>query len=169
MYCSISEAWNEENTMSSLAKRFNNEYFSNNSDLNAEYYRINSNNFNDNKEHFKQNSKINETVNNNIKKSTEKVISVNNNLVSNNKDLKNTPKKNQLDDKTCNELINKVLSCDNCRSIIKKKLSLEQNISLDIFSNIFKNTNKEVVILTLIGLIIIILLDLFVKISKPLN
>ena len=48
MYCSISEAWNEENTMSSLAKRFNTEYFSNNSDLNADYYRINSNNFNDN-------------------------------------------------------------------------------------------------------------------------
>ena len=30
MYCSINDAWNQENTISNLAKRFNKEYFSNN-------------------------------------------------------------------------------------------------------------------------------------------
>ena len=162
MYCSISEAWNEENTMSSLAKRFNTEYFSNNSDLNTNYYRINSNNFNDNKENFTQNSNIKKTVDNNIQKSLEKVISVDSNLISNKKEDK------KLDNFYCNELIDKVLSCDRCRTIIKKRLRL-QYFSLDIFSNFFKNTNKEIIILILIGLIIIIMLDLFIKISNSLN
>ena len=29
MYCSISDAWNQENTMANLARRFNKEYFDN--------------------------------------------------------------------------------------------------------------------------------------------
>lgn len=174
MYCSISEAWNEENTMSSLAKRFNTEYFSNNSDLNTNYYRINSNNFNDTKEYFNQNSDIKKAVDDNIKTSSEKVISVNNNLVPSNVEVKKKDnkhkedKKIKLDNFSCNELIDKVLSCDRCRKIIKKRLGVEY-FSLDIFSNLFKNTNKEIIILILIGLIIIIMLDLFIKISNSLN
>ena len=74
MYSSISEVWNEENTMSSLAKRFNNEYFSNYNDLNTNYYKINSNNFNDN-EHFTQDDSIKETV-------KESVSNVSNNIIS---------------------------------------------------------------------------------------
>ena len=63
----------------------------------------------------------------------------------------------------------KVLSCDKCTSIIRKRLGLDYNISLDIFSNLFKNTNKEIIILTLIGLIIIIMLDLLIKVNNSLN
>lgn len=179
MYCSISEAWNEENTMSSLAKRFNNEYFSNNSDLNANYYRINSNNFNDN-EHFTQKSQIMETVEKNIKNSSKNIVGIDNNLVSIKSEVPKVETKivkpkirntlrNTLDDFSCNELINKVLSCEKCTSIIRKRLGINYNISLDMFSNLFKNTNKEIIILTLIGLIIIIMLDLFIKVNNSLN
>ena len=175
MYSSISEVWNEENTMSSLAKRFNNEYFSNYNDLNTNYYKINSNNFNDN-EHFTQDDSIKETVKESVSNVSNNIISIDQTKIPSKIEAPKTEKKGSrqpteiiLDDFTCNQLVNKVLSCKKCNSILRKRLGINYNLSLDFFSNIFKSTNKEIIILILIGLIIIIILDLFIKLSISLN
>ena len=41
MYCSISDAWSQENTMANLAERFNKEYFSNNAHQQIEHFKVN--------------------------------------------------------------------------------------------------------------------------------
>ncbi len=55
-----------------------------------------------------------------------------------------------------------------CR--LRKDEILENTYSMFItFNNLFRGTNKEIIILILIGLIIIILLDLFLRIGNSLN
>ena len=63
----------------------------------------------------------------------------------------------------CEDLVNKVLNCPTCKKLMIEKLNLDNNV----INNIFKNNDlKELTILILIGLIVIILLDLFIKIVK---
>ena len=63
---------------------------------------------------------------------------------------------------TCEELINKVLSCEKCKKMLIKKL-LSDNL---VIPNLNSNETKEIMILILIGLIIIIIIDLFIRISS---
>ena len=71
--------------------------------------------------------------------------------------------------KSCTELVNKVLSCPICKKMVLDKLNLG-NFPINFnFDSLLNGNNKELLILLLIGLIIIILLDLFLKISKSLN
>ena len=68
-------------------------------------------------------------------------------------------KKNDL---SCEELINKVLSCKKCKNMLIKRL-LTDNL---VIPNVKSNETKEILILILIGLIIIIIIDLFIRISS---
>ena len=68
-------------------------------------------------------------------------------------------KKNEL---SCEELINKVLSCEKCKKMLIKKL-LSENL---VIPNLNSNETKEIMILILMGLIIIIIIDLFIRISS---
>jgi|TARA_Y200000002_G_C22683199_1_gene664938 hypothetical protein len=68
-------------------------------------------------------------------------------------------KKNDL---SCEELINKVLSCKKCKNMLIKRL-LTDNL---VIPNVNSNETKEILILILIGLIIIIIIDLFIRISS---
>ena len=63
---------------------------------------------------------------------------------------------------SCEELINKVLSCEKCKKMLIKKL-LSDNL---VIPNLNSNETKEIMILILIGLIIIIIIDLFIRISS---
>ena len=161
MYCSIEDAWNQENTMSNLAKRFNKEYFSNNNDINDNYYRINKNHLDnqykpliENFDSSEEKPKINIPVNSNF---TAKKVEVE----------KETCPENE---KSCEKLVEKVLSCSKCKNLIIKKLNLKSKMPLEInFDSLLKGNNRELIILILIGLIIIIVLDLFLKLSKSLN
>jgi hypothetical protein len=63
---------------------------------------------------------------------------------------------------SCEELINKVLSCEKCKKMLLKKL-LSDNL---VIPNLNSNETKEIMILILIGLIIIIIIDLFIRISS---
>ena len=63
---------------------------------------------------------------------------------------------------SCEELINKVLSCEKCKKMLIKKL-LSENL---VIPNLNSNETKEIMILILIGLIIIIIIDLFIRISS---
>lgn len=162
MYCSISDAWNQENTMANLAKRFNNEYFSNNSDMNGDYFRINSN------QHFIENfsgissDELKEPV-----KKEEPKIEIKKEIVKVPNVVKKVQKvETKYKEYTCEELINKVLSCEKCRSMLFKKINL---FNPSLYNNLLIGTNKEIIILVLIGLIIIIILDLFLKITNSLN
>ena len=65
-------------------------------------------------------------------------------------------------DLSCEELINKVLSCEKCKKMLIKKL-LSDNL---VIPNLNSNETKEIMILILIGLIIIIIIDLFIRISS---
>lgn len=68
-------------------------------------------------------------------------------------------KKNEL---SCEELINKVLSCKKCKNMLMKRL-LTDNLVIPDFNS---NETKEIMIMILIGLIIIIIIDLFIRISS---
>lgn len=163
MYCSINDAWNQENTMSNLAKRFNKEYFSNNSDLNDNYYRINKNHLDSQYKPLIEN--FDNT--NNISKLD---IPINTNNLTVKKKEEKKEEKCPENEKLCEKLVQKVLSCEKCKNLIMKKLKLESTIPLELnFSSLLKGNNRELVILVLIGLIIIIILDLFLKLSKSLN
>lgn len=73
--------------------------------------------------------------------------------------LPDIKKKNDL---SCEELINKVLSCQKCKNMLIKRL-LTDNL---VIPNVNSNETKEILILILIGLIIIIIIDLFIRISS---
>ena len=61
----------------------------------------------------------------------------------------------------CIEEVDKVLSCPTCRKLINERLG-----NKNIFDQFVNDENREIIILILMGLIIIILLDLFIRISK---
>lgn len=163
MYCSIEDAWNQENTMSNLAKRFNKEYFSNNNDINDNYYRINKNHLDN---HYKP---LIEKFDNSEEKPKIN-IPVNSNHLGLKKKIEIKEEKCPESEKLCENLVNKVLSCSKCKNLIIKKLNLKTKLPLELnFDSLLKGNNRELIILILIGLIIIILLDLFLKVSKSLN
>lgn len=163
MYCSIEDAWNQENTMSNLAKRFNKEYFSNNNDINDNYYRINKNHLDN------QYKPLIEKFDDSEKKPKIN-IPVNSNYLVSKKKIDVEEEKCPENEKLCEKLVEKVLSCSKCKNLIIKKLNLKNKMPLELnFDSLLKGNNRELIILILIGLIIIIILDLFLKVSKSLN
>ena len=183
MYCSISDAWSQENTMANLAERFNKEYFSNNAHQQIEHFKVND----DIQENEIYGNDINNSNHGNIiqKPNVEPVSQIKNiptkilntNVIvqknSHNFDNKVVVKKEDqgliVKKYSCVELVNKVLSCDKCRNMILQRLNVNNTSLTDTIHNFFKGTNKEIIILILIGLIIIILLDLFLRIGRSLN
>jgi hypothetical protein len=191
MYCSISDAWSQENTMANLAKRFNREYLPNNTPQQMEYFKVNDSIQGNDKNDLYHGNVIQEQKVQQPQTNKIPTINLNTNLVKQKPNSKNDtqveqpaivqnhleildqhiePKKTISNKKySCTELVNKVLSCNKCRNIILQRLNINNTSILDSFNNLFKDTNKEIVILILIGLIIIILLDLFLRIGKSLN
>ena len=188
MYCSISDAWSQENTMANLARRFNKEHFDNTPNQ-MEYFKINNDLIkgNDSSPNYGNVSstqnidttpKYNNIPQNNLntnkvvnKQNTipEKHISDENLIVQESNLKKKLPEEIKYKDYSCLELVNKVLSCNECRNLIINRLKMNNYSITDSINNLFTGTNKEVIILILIGLIIIILLDLFLRVSNSLN
>ena len=172
MYCSIHEAWDNKNSLSNLSKRYQENF---NPSLNDELstYKINKNNVsytpkqkpklreredarynNDNSMVF--NSDILDTQTEEIQ--TEDII-LSEPDVEEVKPLKPIYKNKKVE---CEQLIKKVLSCPTCRRMLEKKLNVNKNP----LQNLVNNEMREIMILILIGLVIMIIIDLFIRISK---
>ena len=182
MYCSISDAWNQENTMANLAKRFNKEYFSNNISPQIEHFNLNENiegrnEFDSNFGNVNNESKIDTKPKlENVPKKTFNTNQVPvkpgylQKEIVNEKNPEKVVETKYVERKySCEELVNKVLSCNECKNMLLNRLNINNYSISDSINNLFSGTNKEIIILILIGLIIIILLDLFLRIGNSLN
>ncbi len=161
MYCTIHEAWDNKNSISNLSKRYQENFNSFDDQLST--YKIN-----DNQNNYSTHIKEREDARYNNDKSivfNEKILEKEDNQTE---DIQTEdiilspehPKKSKKEE--CEELIKKVLSCDICRKMLEKKLNLDKNP----FLNLINNEIREILILILIGLIIMIIIDLFIRISS---
>jgi|SaaInlStandDraft_5_1057022.scaffolds.fasta_scaffold02730_5 hypothetical protein len=181
MYCSIDEAWNNKNSIANLSKRYQ-ENFNDNTDNELDKYKINDNDLIQTKKEEqifvprqdeRQNTRQDERKDARYNKAPDTVY--NNNMLNDSEDLKTEdimlsteeplftiPTKPSLKkkDKECKDLVNKVLSCPTCRKLIENKLNKNP------LQNFINGEVREILILILIGLIIMILIDLFIRISK---
>ena len=159
MYCSLNEAWGNNNTIESLNKR----YESNIDKLSTKKFNIDSklnNTNNDSKSNYPKTTIHDDNIFENMTNECESTEDINTeDIMLKTEEEPKSILKNYLSNE---ELVNKVLQCPECRNMIIKKLNLINN-PLNILQN---NEIKEVTILILIGLIVIILLDLFFKIAK---
>lgn len=181
MYCSIDEAWNNKNSVANLSKRYH-EHFTVNNENELNSYKIDNNELNELKQEPqlfvpRKDARFNkapDTVyDSNILEESEDIKTEDIMLTSEEPKektfklpiksvLKNDEdEKDKKDKKDCKDLVNKVLSCPTCRKMIEDKLNNKNH-----FSNFFNGEIREVLILILIGLIIMILIDLFIRISK---
>lgn len=158
MYCSINEAWSNNNSMEILNKK----YKDNMDMLSQKQFKIDQsvNNIQIND----KSSKPTTTYNENIFNGAETEINTEDIMLSTEEPYTQYNVNRPILKQNCEELVNKVLSCPICKRLMIEKLNLNNN---NIFNNILKNNDvKELTILILIGLIVIILLDLFIKIVK---
>ena len=164
MYCTIHEAWDNKNSLSNLSKRYQENFNSFDDQLST--YKINENQLS----YINEKPKIEERQDaryNNDKSIVfnEEILEKENNQTEDiqTEDIilsSEQPKKSKKEE--CEELIKKVLSCNICRKMLEKKLNLDKNP----FLNMINNEIREILILILIGLIIMILIDLFIRISS---
>ena len=136
MYCSLDDAWNINNNISNIAKNYETKNETIEKTYNLKKKKIDS----------EVDSYFNEVLEN------DSIISSN---LNNNKKTLN-----------CEELVNKVLSCEKCRELVRLRLGIRPN---NLLNKYLTNDNKEIIILVLIGLIVMILIDLFIKISKSIG
>jgi hypothetical protein len=182
MYCSIDEAWNNKNSVANLSKRYQ-EHFTVNNENELNSYKIDNNEFNqlkqenqifvprkDSRKDARFNKAPDTIYDNNILEESEDIKTEDIMLTSEEPKeeektyklpIQSVLKKDEIDKKNCKDLVNKVLSCPTCRKMIEDKLNKKNN-----FNNFFNGEIREVLILILIGLIIMILIDLFIRISK---
>ena len=178
MYCSIDEAWNNKNSIANLSKRYQ-ENFTSNDENELDTYKINNNVINDTdekpvfikREDARFNKAPNTIYDNNILEESEDIKTEDIMLSSEEpkKDveyklpIKSALKNDdiELNDDECKKLVNKVLSSSKCRKMIEQKLNNKNPLH-----HFFNGEIREVLILILIGLIIMILIDLFIRISK---
>lgn len=165
MYCTIHEAWDDKNSISNLSKRYQENFNSFDDQLST--YKINDNH-NNYSTHIKPKVIEREDARYNNDKSiifNEEILEKADNQTEDiqTEDIilsSEQPKKSKKEE--CEELIKKVLSCDVCRKMLEKKLNLNKNP----FLNMINNEIREILILILIGLIIMIIIDLFIRISS---
>ena len=162
MYCSIDEAWSNNNTMKELNKRYNSHNkLSQPNDALSKTYNV-KNQLSD------QNNNIDsyfDDILENDSISSPKVILKKKIKKKDNKEKDNKEK----DNKDYNELVNKVLSCPKCRKLIMIKLGIRNKNRVNIVNQYLTDDNKELIILILIGLIIMVLLDIFIRISRSIK
>jgi len=174
MYCSIDEAWNNKNSIANLSKRYQ-ENFSVNPDNELNKYKINNNELTqtkkeetvfvqkqDERQDARYNKALDTIYDNNILNDSED-IKTEDIMLSSEEPSFTIPTKSSLKkkkDKECKDLVNKVLSCPTCRKLIENKLNKNP------LQNLINGEVREILILILIGLIIMILIDLFIRISK---
>ena len=176
MYCSIHEAWDNKNSLSNLSKRYQENF---NPSLNDELstYKINKNNISyksSQKPKFRErhdarynkddsmvfDNGIIDTQTEDIQTEdiqTEDIIlsSIEPEIV---KPIKSVYKNKKLE---CEQLVKKVLSCPTCRKMLENKLNINKNP----LQNLVNNEMREIMILILIGLVIMIIIDLFIRVS----
>ena len=165
MYCTIHEAWDNKNSMSNLSKRYQENFNSFDDQLST--YKINDNH-NNYSTQIRPKVIVREDARYNNDKSVvfnEKILEKEDNQTEDiqTEDIilsPEQPKKSKKEE--CEELIKKVLSCDICRKMLEKKLNLDKNP----FLNMINNEIREILILILIGLIIMIIIALFIRISS---
>jgi len=173
MYCSIHEAWDNKNSLSNLSRRYQENF---NPSLNDELstYKINKNEVSiSSKEKPKfrerQDARYNKDdsiiFDNDILDSQTEEIQTEDIMLSSvepekiKKPLKSVYKNKKLE---CEQLVKKVLSCPTCRKMLERKLNVNKNP----LQNLVNNEMREIMILILIGLVIMIVIDLFIRISQ---
>ena len=174
MYCSIHEAWDNKNSLSNLSRRYQENF---NPSLNDELstYKINKNDIsykNSTKPKFRERQDA--RYNNN-----DSIVFDNDILDTQTEDLQTEDiilsaiepevvksvdtadpiyKNKKLE---CEQLVKRVLSCPTCRKMLDKKLNINKNP----LQNLVNNEMREIMILILIGLVIMIIIDLFIRVS----
>jgi hypothetical protein len=173
MYCSIHEAWDNKNSLSNLSKRYQENF---NPSLNDELssYKINKNDLPNSSSQKKpklmerQDARYNNddttVFDNDIIDTQSEDIQTEDIILSSIepeevKPIKPVYKNKKLE---CEQLVRKVLSCPTCRKMLEKKLNVDKNP----LQNLVNNEMREIMILILIGLVIMIIIDLFIRISK---
>lgn len=154
MYSLLEEVWNDNNELKNITEKFKNYNLEKYNNLNIENNKINT------LEKFSSNIYFdNKNLNNNLNNSKDLNKNLNNNLIN----------------ITCDDAINKILNCNNCRDKIIKKLNqnnylnfdkiLNNNLNFDKILNIKLDDNsKEFILTILFGLLIILILDLLIKV-----
>lgn len=146
MYCSINEAWDNKNSMKKLTEKYKNNF---NKDINNNFSFLKVDSETENKtdtDDFRTEDIMIDTPEINIPEK-KKIL-----------------KKDNLD---CEELVEKVLNCTKCKRLIMEKLNIDKSVnSINPLNNLMNNELKEIMILILIGLIVMIFIDLFIRISK---
>tara|TARA_X000000950_G_scaffold223347_1_gene269086 strand:+ start:26 stop:562 length:537 start_codon:yes stop_codon:yes gene_type:complete len=178
MYCPINEAWDNKNSLETLSKRYE-EHFNSN-ELNSYIINDSSNNTNNpekssvflSRKDARFNNPSDTIYNKYIEKDSETDIKTEDILLktdeivnANNNNLANNYNKavNNLDNMSCNELIEKVLNCPTCRLVLESKLNVNNGFNINALLN---NETKEILILILLGLVIIIIIDILLRIVK---
>lgn len=172
MYCPINEAWDNKNSLETLSKRYE-EHFNNN-ELNSYIINNSTNNTNNpdkssvflSRKDARFNNPSDTIYNKYIEKETDTEIKTEDILLKTD-DISsvNSYKKtgNNLDNMTCNELIEKVMNCPTCRLVLESKLNLNNGFDINTLLN---NETKEILILILLGLVIIITIDILLRVIK---
>lgn len=141
MYCSFEDAWKDNNLTSSQ-----------NNMLSSDYQQYNS--YNDISNTIIPQQQIQTQANNTQQQTTPQIETF----------VGNT---NQY---SCNDIINKVLSCPTCKSILLNKLKQSQennSISLNkIFSKSIFNKNQDTLIIIITVVIVILLIDFIIQAIK---
>ena len=172
MYCSIHDAWDEKNSFTNLSKRYQENFNPLDKDE-LSSFKINNNNIqiNENKKPLyveRQDARYNKsenTVYNVNMEETEDIKTEDIMIDSESEVMVEVPKKQPIKKSKrmeCNELVSKVLSCPTCRKMIESKLGVNKNP----LQSLVNNEMREIMILILIGLVIMIIIDLFIRISK---
>ena len=172
MYCSIHEAWDNKNSLSNLSKRYQENF---NPSINDELstYKINKNDIS-----YTSNQKPKLRERQDARYNNDDSIIFDNDIINTQtediqtediilssvepddvKPVKSVYKNKKLE---CEQLVKKVLSCPTCRKMLEKKLNINKNP----LQNLVNNEMREIMILILIGLVIMIIIDLFIRISK---
>lgn len=154
MYCSVHEAWNDKNSLTNLSKRY---YENFQPEFNSNVYKINQND--NQKKDLQSESNLSKDYNQIEDIQTEDIFLRSDSEDNKTKNIKKTI--NKVDN--CKELIDKVLNCPVCRKMLEKKFNKNP------LNNLINSEIREIMILILIGLIIMIIIDLFIRISTPTN
>jgi hypothetical protein len=157
MYCSLEDAWGDNNLTSSQ----NNILTTNNNldpynlpDLNNSYKSIDD--------------KPQDTPAVNVEPIIENYE--NNNSIENyenNNSIENYENSNCMEKLNCSEIVDKILACPTCKSLLMKKLNnSDDGFANSIFENSFMKNNKEIIIVTTIIIILIIIIDFIIQVIK---
>lgn len=156
-YCSIQEAWGNNSNYNNLPKDLIKKPLENNLDNN-----LNSKNNNI----FTNSQHIEHFTNNNqqhIEKFTNNIENFSNNNMNHNEKFSNHIEK--FTNNTCESFLSHIKSCSNCRIFIMKYCGSNLLVKLEQIIN----TNKDILVLILIGICIVLFFNIINSLTRKQN